>query len=136
MEIVGILIFYIVMCILAVVMASNKGRSKFGWFLAVFFLTPFVLLILLALPSKKVPASITVQQVPRSEPTPAERLISDEKKCPDCAEMVKKDAKVCKHCRHEFAAEKSTPFKACVRCKKMISDSLSECPSCGQPCPA
>lgn len=28
-----------------------------------------------------------------------------EVKCPRCAEMVKADAKVCKHCGHEFTAE-------------------------------
>ncbi|MES0135602.1 hypothetical protein NKJ88_11700 [Mesorhizobium sp. M0016] len=25
-----------------------------------------------------------------------------EKKCPDCAEMVKADARICRFCRHEF----------------------------------
>ena len=28
--------------------------------------------------------------------------MGDEKKCPECAELIKKDAKVCKHCGHRF----------------------------------
>lgn len=28
---------------------------------------------------------------------------ADEKKCPQCAEVIKKDARVCKHCGHQFS---------------------------------
>ncbi|AOT26231.1 zinc ribbon domain-containing protein [Vibrio anguillarum] len=31
----------------------------------------------------------------------------DEKKCPDCAELIKEEAIKCKHCGHEFKARKS-----------------------------
>ncbi|CAM5280125.1 zinc ribbon domain-containing protein [Sphingobium scionense] len=31
----------------------------------------------------------------------------DSKKCPRCAELVKPDALVCKHCGHEFQAPKT-----------------------------
>lgn len=30
---------------------------------------------------------------------------ADEKKCPDCAEIIKKDAVVCKHCGHRFSQQ-------------------------------
>jgi hypothetical protein len=30
---------------------------------------------------------------------------ADEKKCPDCAELIKKNAAVCKHCGHRFTSE-------------------------------
>lgn len=29
-------------------------------------------------------------------------LLEVQKQCPMCAEFVKRDAKICKHCRHEF----------------------------------
>jgi hypothetical protein len=33
---------------------------------------------------------------------------SEGKKCPQCAEMVKKDAVICKHCQHKFETDRST----------------------------
>jgi len=32
-------------------------------------------------------------------------LLGRSKKCPDCAELVRADARVCKHCGHRFASE-------------------------------
>jgi len=29
-------------------------------------------------------------------------IMADEKKCPECAELIKKDAKVCKHCGYRY----------------------------------
>jgi len=37
---------------------------------------------------------------------------ADEKKCPRCAEVIKKDALVCKHCGHEFSADDIATEKA------------------------
>ena len=36
-------------------------------------------------------------------PAPAKVATNTTKKCPDCAETVLSDAKVCKHCRYRFA---------------------------------
>ena len=45
------LIVWVVIGIVAAVVAGNKGRSRIGWFLLCFFLTPLAVLILLALPT-------------------------------------------------------------------------------------
>ncbi|TPI30243.1 hypothetical protein FJW07_29585 [Mesorhizobium sp. B3-1-9] len=40
----------------------------------------------------------TIEAIPRS------KIFGPilEKKCPDCAEIVKADARICRFCRHEF----------------------------------
>lgn len=44
----------------------------------------------------------------------------DEKKCPDCAEIIKKDAAVCKHCGHKFSAEEVAAARSQMRNSKAI----------------
>lgn len=64
--------------------ASSRGRSTGGWFVAGLFFSIFALLAVLVLPSlKRAPG----------EPTPETHV-----KCPDCRELVLKEARVCKHC--------------------------------------
>lgn len=72
----------------------------------------------------------------------------DMKKCPHCAEVVKAEANICKHCRSSLAEEKKTNSPArdlygspgrletICRCGQVISFSKSrigeamECPGC------
>ena len=69
------------------VIASKKGRSALLWFiLGIIF--NFVGLIVIACLGN------------------VEKAGRDMKKCPYCAELVKKDAIVCKHCGKDIAAEK------------------------------
>lgn len=74
--------------------ASGKNRSGFGWFLLGLILGIVGLVIIAALP--------------RAEnylDTPQGRLESGRaKKCPECAELVQPDARVCKHCGTRFMA--------------------------------
>lgn len=69
--------------IVAAIIANNKGRSGCLWFLAGGLFGPFSLIIL-ALPSLK-PG--------QQQPTPETHV-----QCPDCAELIRKEARVCKHC--------------------------------------
>lgn len=65
--------------------ASRRGRSGFGWFILAVFISPLLAgLLLLALGR---PNALPVG------PTPETHV-----RCPDCRELVLKDARRCKHC--------------------------------------
>ncbi|MGB3831221.1 MAG: hypothetical protein WA975_05075 [Mesorhizobium sp.] len=92
------LVLWIICGIITGVIASNKGRSGFGWFLIGSLLGIFGVILIACLPSLK---PQPVQIAPgSSETAPLTRRL---KVCPDCAEEVQADARICKHCRHEFA---------------------------------
>lgn len=61
----------------------------------------FALLIILVLPANRPPAPVLVT-VKNDPPPAAPRQERREKTCPDCAEKVLVDAKVCRHCGYRF----------------------------------
>lgn len=63
--------------VVSAVVAANKGHPWFGWFFAGVLLGPFGLILALVKP-------------PRG------------KLCPRCAELVKDEASVCRHCGTEL----------------------------------
>lgn len=73
--------------------ASAKGHSGFLFFLLALLLSPLLgLIIALVLPSD-------------STQSENELLASGaRRKCPKCAELVRAEATVCKHCQHSFSA--------------------------------
>jgi hypothetical protein len=71
---------------LSTVLAEKKGYSEGAWFAAGFFLGIFGLIAAAGLPV--IPREI------RSEPLT--------KSCPDCAEPIRKEALLCKHCGRRF----------------------------------
>lgn len=79
--------------------ASQKGRSPGGFFFLSFFLSFIVgILVVLALPPKS-----KIETTPLSDRVierDGEQLV----KCPYCAEWVKTEAKVCKHCGRDIEA--------------------------------
>jgi hypothetical protein len=77
-----LLIIWGVAAILAVIIAGTKGRSEAGWAILTLLLSPLVLLILLVLP-----------KLDPEAPSPETHV-----RCPDCAELVRREARVCKHC--------------------------------------
>jgi len=78
------------------IIASNKGRSGFLWFLIGFLLS--VLGIVLALVTKK--DSQTLESKALASGT--------QKKCPYCAELIKTEAIICKHCNREQAGNNAS----------------------------
>jgi hypothetical protein len=79
-----ILFIWLGSAILAALAAPSRGRSSGGWFVLGLLFGIFALIALLVMPS--VGAGV-------DEPTPSTHL-----RCPDCRELVRKDARVCKHC--------------------------------------
>lgn len=80
-------LFLGIFAIIVAIIASNRGRSGFGWFLLSLLISPILAIILLVCLPKLNSSSIPDGVSP-----------STHVKCPDCAEFVKNEAKVCKHC--------------------------------------
>lgn len=85
-----IILFWLLLSIAIAVWAGNKGRSGLGWFLLSIIISPLLAAVLLAVSSDR---RAQAQQLAREVPSPATHV-----KCPDCAELVKKEARVCRYC--------------------------------------
>lgn len=70
--------------------ASARGRSGFGWFLLSALISPLLALVLLLL-LPRLNAAAAVSDAERATPETHVR-------CPDCRELVRMDARKCKHC--------------------------------------
>jgi len=122
------IIIWVAAAVLGGAVASGKNRSAAGW-ATICLLLPIAILVLFALP--------TIKEEPTAE-------IS--KKCPDCAEQVQPDARICRHCGHEFtktvvpsgpSAKKSatnqTDIITCAACNKETYAGQDTCPHCDMP---
>jgi Na+/melibiose symporter-like transporter len=71
--------------LLTAVVAGSKNRTALGWFLlgAVFGIFAFIMVLILPSIKERDPYA----------PSPDTHV-----KCPDCRELVFKDARICKHC--------------------------------------
>lgn len=84
-----LIVFGLVFGLIGGSIASAKGGSEVGGFLLGAFLGPIGLVIAALLGS--------------DEGKQQQRLVQgDSKTCPQCAEIVKREAKICRFCRHEF----------------------------------
>ncbi len=80
-----IFIFWLFFSIIAGVIASNKGRSGFGFFLLSVILSPLIGIVCAVVAKSNIQSAQT--------PSPKTHV-----KCPHCAEWVLPEASVCKHC--------------------------------------
>ena len=77
--------------------AQTKGRSFWGWWIYALFLWPITLI-------HSVVISADTKELEKRQ------IQSGNKKCPACAEIIKAEAKICKHCgtEQEIAEETDT----------------------------
>ncbi len=125
----AVLVIYVVVAIVAAIVAGNKGRSGVGWFFLCLVATPLAILVLLALPSLK-----------PSEPQPVRVIGEDDagqrRPCPYCAELILPAATVCRFCSRELPqrwAEKETAAEAtrtCPQCAETVKAETKICRFC------
>jgi len=94
----GWVVLWLGFSILAGVVAANKGRSAIGFFFLALLLSPLVGLIA-ALVVAENRNEIEKQQLERG----------DMVKCPFCAELVRSEARICKHCGKELPKSELSP---------------------------
>lgn len=86
-----IIITWITLSFLVGILADSKGHSFFGFTLLSIALSPLI------------GCSVTLIVSPKKEIIEQQAIAEgDGKNCPDCGELVKAQAKICRFCRHEF----------------------------------
>lgn len=90
---VGLLV-WLISCVGASSIASSKGRSGFLWFILGVLFGPLAFIVIF-LPSM---SKVSEERAIRTGES------GDYKKCPFCAEAVRKEAVKCKHCGSELPA--------------------------------
>ena len=78
----AIFFFWFLLAVAVGAWAEKRGRGPVAWFFLALVLSPVLAAVFLAVMEPKTRA--------------------DEKVCPACAETVKAEATVCKHCGHVF----------------------------------
>lgn len=84
--------FFVIWILLAgvtAIIAANRGRSAFGWLLLGICFGVFALILV-----------VVLKPIGRAAPMPGLDTPHPDThvKCPDCAELIRKEARVCKHC--------------------------------------
>jgi RNA polymerase subunit RPABC4/transcription elongation factor Spt4 len=123
-----------VLCSMA---AKSRGRDPVGWFILGLIFGVFALAAVLLMQSNRIEAS-------RSYTGESD---SDTKTCPDCAETIKAQARVCRFCTRKFSDSeieeametsgggtfRSGPKKQCRHCRSLNHVGNKVCGSCGGP---
>lgn len=89
----GIVVYLVIALIFAYIgrnIAVSKGRDYHAWFWICFFF-PIAVILLLTLGETEQKKAFDAYQKKKE-------IAKENRKCPYCAEYIKREAKVCKHC--------------------------------------
>lgn len=78
-----ILAAWFIGAVIVAMIASSRGRDALRWLIVSTLLSPVIAILLV----------FALDRVDLNAPTSDTHV-----KCPDCAELVRREAKVCKHC--------------------------------------
>lgn len=82
---IAIIFFWLLFALVVGMVASSRGRSGFGWFILACLISPLLAGIILLVSANR--------RMQAERPNPSTHI-----KCPDCKELILKDARVCRHC--------------------------------------
>ena len=112
-----LIVILVVAGALGAIIASNKNRNAAGWFFLCFLL-PILVLIVLALPKvekAKAQEGITLKEgetsATRTGSGELEIKLSEEIKCPQCAETIKTEANICRFCKFNLESWKDSYYE-------------------------
>jgi hypothetical protein len=96
------LAFLIVLAAAAAILAGKKNRSGVLWFILVLLFPPLIL-ILLVLPDN----TIKVRNITIRTSSGKTLTISEYVTCPQCAETIKSEARICRFCHYDLESWKN-----------------------------